>query len=535
MALDSLRRVPLADLIAHTAARPAVVDSALKDAALQVFVARDHRLKGAHQECLQLLDRALPVLISSDARNFAVTGYLEQSHAEIDWGDYGAAIASLERAEQLIEQGVDSALAARVKAALGRIYSRIGNHQTAIRLLFAARNEAESLGTLNLAATWSINLSVASMRAWEASKLAGEESPHWLDDAMSFLDDAARFRAQGADDEMLGPLIDTNRACILTFRGAPEQAIALHAACDAFLAEHRVDALISSNRVDWAKALIAAGQLDQAKVIAESVVARARQGGHLFAQSEAMRLMADLFEARGDAKAALAALREHHSLSARVAAIEALQRADALQLRLETQRVKAEAEAAEARNAQLRALNARLSQQEAELRVLSEHDHLTGVANRRRFEARLDAMLAAHGQNDSIPTFAMGVIDIDHFKQINDLHSHAAGDAALCAVAQALKACLRQHDLPARLGGDEFAFIADETDAAGARDIGLRIAMHLQTLQIPKLPDPHGITLSIGIATAKPEDTREAMLARADRALYDVKRQGRNGVMVEAG
>lgn len=532
--LDNARKIPLADLILHVQSRQEErEESGIKSAVIDTLQARAHRLRGERRECIRLLKLALPVLESRGARDFAVTGYLEQSHAEIDWGDYGAAIASLESAETLIEQGVDRILAARVKAALGRIYSRIGNHHTAMRLILAAREDARKAGALNLAATWSINLSAAATRAWEASALAGDTHPQWIDESGRYLDDAANYVSLGADDPLLGPLIDTNRACLMTFRGLPQKAIPLHAACDAYLTEHAIDALISSNRVDWAKALIAAGQLEDAKSIAESVVARANRGGHLYAQSEAMRLMADLHEARGDSKGALAALRQHNALAARVAAIEALQRADALQVRLETQRVKAEAEATEARNTQLRELNSRLSQQEAELRALSEQDHLTGVANRRRFDARLEVLLAAGVSGDARGSIAVGLIDIDHFKQVNDTFSHAAGDAVLVAVAEALCTSLRQHDLAARLGGDEFAFIAAETDAASARDIAARVAKHLKDRRTGPLPGANQPTLSIGIALARSGDSPACLLQRADAALYRVKRRGRDGIEVD--
>lgn len=528
--LDSARRVPLAALIAEADARRSRQPSELLDAVLDTLHAREARLHGSRRACIERLAHAQPVLERLGARDFAVTACLERSHAEIDWGDYGAAIASLEDAQRLVAVGVDAALTARVKSALGRIYSRIGNHQTAIRLIRAARDEAQAQGMLNLAATWSVNLAVAAMRAWEADRLAGGDSPAFLDQADAFLGEARGFVSMGADDSLLGPLIETNGACVMTFRGRPDLAIPLHAACDDFLRERRLDALICSNRVDWAKALIAARRFAEARELAAWVVARAEEGGQLFALTEAMRLLADLHEAQGDAPAALAALRRHQSLAARVSALEALQRADALQVRIETERVKAEAASALAHNARLQALNTQLSKQEVELRELAERDHLTGAANRRHFEATLDLLLGAPS-----PRLALGLVDIDHFKAINDRHSHAAGDAVLRVVASVLSQVLRQGDTVARIGGDEFAFIARDVDGRAMHDAAKRIGPALGGAAIPGFPAVGPVTLSIGIAAARQGDERARLVARADRALYAVKRAGRDGVALDPG
>lgn len=530
-ALVHMRDIPLSQLIAVARARREVGPGELIDAIIHTLEAREHRLRGEHEACVRLLDAALPQLVRHGALEFAITSCLERSHAEIDWGDYSAALASLEQAEQWVEDGVDRSLALRVKASLGRIYSRIGNHQTAIRILTPARDEAKTLGLTELAATWSINIAVAAMRAWEAAQLAGDADVHMLDEARRWLDEAAQLLDRRAEP-LLATLIEHNRACIHTFEGRPELAIPIHEACDRFHCEHQVDALISSNRIDWAKALIATGRLAEARQITDLVIERAQRGGQLFAQTEAMRLLADLNEAEGDTKAALAALRRHHSLSAKVAALEALQRADALQVRLETQRVKAEREAAEARNVQLLALNERLAEQEARMRDLSERDHLTGVANRRHFETALDAMLNA----DSAVRHrvALALVDVDHFKPINDQHGHAAGDAMLRAVASAMMSHLRLHDVVARIGGDEFAFAIAGADASAAIERAQRIASTLRGARIEGFPGISPASLSIGIALSHENDSRESLFARADAALYAVKREGRDGVrMVE--
>jgi diguanylate cyclase (GGDEF)-like protein len=145
-------------------------------------------------------------------------------------------------------------------------------------------------------------------------------------------------------------------------------------------------------------------------------------------------------------------------------------------------------------------------------------DGLTGLLNRRGFLAALRARLAA-------PVPARGCIaylDLDGLKPLNDVHGHAAGDAALRAMAQRLRGAARPGDLAARLGGDEFALWLDETDAAGG---ALRCASLGEAGPLPGWPQtgPQAVRASLGIAPTLQGDTAEALLARADAAMYAVK------------
>lgn len=150
-------------------------------------------------------------------------------------------------------------------------------------------------------------------------------------------------------------------------------------------------------------------------------------------------------------------------------------------------------------------------------------DSLTGLANRRAFELRLAAAATEAGRTGR--PMSLLTIDLDHFKGINDRWGHAAGDAALQAVAAAMRAVCRSDDGCARLGGDEFAIMLD-SDSVGAKRIAaaLRAAIAAHT-GVPGGPP----TLSIGVASI-PEhaDTVEALKAASDGALYHAKAAGRN-------
>lgn len=177
-----------------------------------------------------------------------------------------------------------------------------------------------------------------------------------------------------------------------------------------------------------------------------------------------------------------------------------------------------------------------LRRREVELRALAGTDALTGVANRRAFLERADDEVARalrYGQ-----PLSLLMIDIDHFKQVNDVHGHAAGDAALVRLVEACAPELREHDMLARLGGEEFVVLLPHTDTARALLVAERLRQAVE--RAPVDPPRHAcsgvfhITISLGSATLQgdlPSETLSTLLERADRALYGAKHSGRNRVM----
>jgi|GEM_PF-3846312 len=172
-----------------------------------------------------------------------------------------------------------------------------------------------------------------------------------------------------------------------------------------------------------------------------------------------------------------------------------------------------------------------LKENEAELRWLAEIDPLTGVANRRAFLARAEYDLARTRRYDGSLTVAM--IDLDHFKLVNDTYGHDAGDLVLRAVAELCRARLRGTDLFGRMGGEEFAALLIETSAEVAFQVLDDIRQAIGVLAVA-LPDGRviSVTASIGFVTLPPaEATVDGLLKLADNALYQAKRTGRNRVV----
>ena len=162
-------------------------------------------------------------------------------------------------------------------------------------------------------------------------------------------------------------------------------------------------------------------------------------------------------------------------------------------------------------------------------KLLSETDELTGIFNMRGFVATANRLFAQAQRYERPASFLM--VDADHLKQVNDQHGHEAGNRLLKHVVKALQAQLRFTDVPARYGGDEFVVMLPDTPARGALEVAERIRRAIE--EAPFSADTGRVlcTVSIGVATY-PEDgrTMDALLARADRALYLAKEGGRNRV-----
>jgi diguanylate cyclase (GGDEF)-like protein len=177
-------------------------------------------------------------------------------------------------------------------------------------------------------------------------------------------------------------------------------------------------------------------------------------------------------------------------------------------------------------------INERLAQElaasddlRAELQTLARQDPLTCAANRRELVRAAEELLA----DRRTPDVSLLLMDADRFKSINDHYGHAAGDAALVALADATRAAVRAQDLVARVGGEEFAVLLPSMQQTAAASTAERVCRSIEDAGA-RLDPPLPLSVSIGVATARPGDTVEQLLARADRAMYRVKADGGNAV-----
>ncbi len=158
----------------------------------------------------------------------------------------------------------------------------------------------------------------------------------------------------------------------------------------------------------------------------------------------------------------------------------------------------------------------------------ARHDDLTGVLLRGAFWEELEAAcLQAERQRQPL---TVAFVDLDHFKAINDVYGHLAGDSVLRHFAGLLRKACGPRDVAGRLGGEEFAIVMPDAALENGRLTCLRLATSVRTTPCPSEPDPIAYTVSIGLAVRHAGEGADALMRRADRALYDAKLKGRNCV-----
>ena len=168
----------------------------------------------------------------------------------------------------------------------------------------------------------------------------------------------------------------------------------------------------------------------------------------------------------------------------------------------------------------------------AQTKRLAYTDGLTSLDNYRSFHARLQQEVDR--ANRYHRPLSLIMLDIDYFKEYNDLHGHPQGDITLAQVAKVLKRVSRASDIVARYGGEEFAIILPETDKTSAEALGNRLREEIERHEFPGEEElsRKALTVSVGIASHTPPGTKEDLVEAADVVLYEAKRTGRNRVCV---
>lgn len=166
-----------------------------------------------------------------------------------------------------------------------------------------------------------------------------------------------------------------------------------------------------------------------------------------------------------------------------------------------------------------------------QIRRLIEVDVLTGLLNRRGFDERMRRLLLR--SDEGLPVLAL--IDVDHFKRVNDSHGHAVGDAVLSGIGERLRGTLRPMDLAVRLGGEEFAVVWPHAEAGSEARLGERLREAIASRLFDTSAGELTVTVSVGVALARGAgEAPQALFSRADAALYAAKAAGRNCVVMAA-
>jgi len=166
-----------------------------------------------------------------------------------------------------------------------------------------------------------------------------------------------------------------------------------------------------------------------------------------------------------------------------------------------------------------------------EIHRLTITDGLTQIANKRHFSEFLEREIARAARH--LRPLSLVMLDVDHFKNVNDQHGHLAGDRVLCGIAAIVAAQVRSDELLARCGGEEFAVVLPETPIEGALQFCERIRTLIENATFADDGETLRVTVSLGVTTMIPGDTLASFVERADALLYKAKGEGRNRTCAE--
>jgi diguanylate cyclase (GGDEF)-like protein len=469
-----------------------------------------------------------PSTTQEPALRFAVQRNLSMAYAQLGLPD--AALEWANRALELAREAGDEALLAEALLSCGVALSRAGQaerglqlYEQALPLLLAQQNGRSAVSVLNNLGINLKNLGRAAdalERFEQALALCAEQGLH---------DQAAVLRTNLPE-----PLAQLGRL-------AEARAVGLRAAAEMQAAGHRPAEL--SARRGLGLVLLECGEPEAARAELERALELAQQLGDRIDQARCSQQLAQLHKSAGRFEQALL-------LQEKVQELERAQFSHDFERRLRAQQTQTDLAAARHDVLQERSRRAELEQAQIELMRLNEKlqaadreksrllarlaeesrtDALTGLANRRRLDERL-ADEWHRLRRYAGTRLSLAIVDVDHFKQVNDRFGHPLGDAVLQRLARLLAQRSRAGDLAARLGGEEFCLLLPDTEGADALQACEHLREAVAAEPWAQLHPELRLSVSIGLADAREVDDAAALLQRADERLYAAKQAGRNRV-----
>jgi len=444
---------------------------------------------------------------------------------QVQLGDLTAGLARLERSRDISRALGDRQKESDALIDIGIVHNMLGDDDRAIALYEQALVVYEAIGDTYHAATCLNNMAYAHVCWGKREAAAGG------DGARHHFEQAAVLAGQALPLARACDHIDFVATCLNTLSQAQRHSGDLDA-CMATLRQQleisgqlvgrRMEAVCRATMADALLERDAAGDLDEAiRLLSEADDLCLR---HSLRESQApiLESLALAQERAGEFAAALVTHRRFHALQMAVNSEAAEREARALESRLRLEWTEAELENAQQRERELAALNERLREQQVELEKFAHLDALTGLANRR-------AWLAGLEQQWSVDSgLYLLLLDIDHFKAINDDWGHGVGDGVLVAVADCLRAVIAAHGDCGRLGGEEFVAWCRLPAAGDMTAIAEAALQAVRQFDWNELAPDLRVTASLGWGAAAGHASVESALAEADRRMYEAKRNGRN-------
>ncbi len=436
--------------------------------------------------------------------------------AQWSFDNFVEAVELGQRARKLAQAMGDRALEADVLNNLGLAYKRSGNYELGYAVYAEALAIYRSLGNRQRESKVLTNIALAY-----ATQAQYQQSLAYAQESLEL--------------GVKNPVIIGYTFLVLgqSYAGLKqlEEAIPYLQQALAIASEHDNEQLCLAAMVSIGEVYIQRQELDQAILQMEQALSFAGQIQSNLYVFRCHEILSQIYETQGDLVRALAHYKEFHTVKENVFNDKNAGRLQSLEMRHKTEITLREAEIYQLRNVELEQEIAERKHLEEQLQQQAATDELTGISNRRHFlELSNYELKRAQRLNNPL---SLALIDIDNFKRINDTYGHATGDQALVEFTRIFKTHIREIDLLARFGGDEFVMLLPEIDPQLAYFVLERVRLELSRQAIHLDGQQMSVTVSVGIAgLATEHDSLDSLLDRADKALYQAKKGGRNRISV---
>ncbi len=459
-------------------------------------------LQGGYQEAIALFGHTLMVAEENDLKQLVAECLQEIARAHFTVSDYDTALQYWSRCLDISHSARADEPWLRALIGLGQIYLAHGDATSALTHHRWAMTSWKEGNDPTLYAAACINTGVDLYEMGRRSEAL-----------------EALAQARGASREQQAEIQNISGLIYLTHGDLAAAESALIAA--QHINRTQGNALgLATNLLALARLAMLRDDLPTATDLLERALDQAKAMGtqHLLLQIELA--LAETCEARQDWQRALGHFKRYHALQQETQRQVAPYKLQAMEMQLEVEKARME-------NAQLRRKHASERQERHRVERMASEDALTGLLNRRGLEQSADSLLMAEGT----PVSAL-MIDVDHFKAINDTWGHETGDKVLRQVAALLKSGCRQGDLVSRWGGEEFSVLLQNRDGPQGAEVAERLRRLVESWTWTRIAPEIAVTISIGIAQYRAEDDLASVFQRADEKLYEAKHTGRNRVIL---
>ena len=545
--MDDLHALVQAALAAGDRSDHAGIDRAAPPALEAAAAAGRDDLRGEvlgawSQSAYRRNDFPLAARLAAEAHELGLRSTYPAARAQglVAWGRVLWSGGELEEALEVLQQALPGAeasgdarlqvhafnLLGLVQAELGHLEPSLGHHRQALEA--AERSgvaDLELIALTNLAGRW-----LALGKRHGAAGDAAAAADAWQQVVALHARTEALVRDHGLEHGW--PHFLTSYATALLRLGRIDEGLRAFATHRAITDAHPDRSSVPHAALHLARHHHRQGDLAAAMAVVQEGLAEATRLGAKLRLADLHLLACEVAEAQRDFEPALAHHKRFHAFREACAVERAAQKSTLLAVRLQTEQAQREAQAHRARALQLAEAHQSLLQQTQTLAREARLDALTGLDNRRSVDLLLPIWHATAREQQRALHAAM--LDLDHFKAINDRLGHAVGDEVLRIVGALLRAQCREGDLAARYGGEEFVVVWPGADEAAAQRACERLRAAVLAHDWAALRPGLRVTMSIGLADLAQDATAADGLERADQALYTAKREGRDRTVLAA-